>query len=193
MGPIMFDVDGVLADFVAGFTALAHKEFGYGMYGTTSQHTWDFGHMSPTHVAALWGLIDVHPTFWRDLPTLISMGETGRLVDLCASREVYFCTSRPGNRTREQTMEWLMRAGIDNPAVIVLPTLGTKGEIANAIGASYSIEDKAGNAVCIAYMSEAKSYIIDRPYNQFNHDALGSKVKRIFSVGEYLDDIGAGK
>jgi len=189
----MFDMDGVLADFVAGFTKVAHDKFGYVQYGTKDHRSWDFNHMEGKHVVEVWQHIHKSRTFWQDLPTMISMNETGQLVDLCARNEVYFCTSRPGVRTREQTMEWLMRAGIDNPAVIVLPTLATKGMIAKAIGAEYSIEDKAGNAVCISYMSDATSYLIDRPYNQFNHDALGSKVRRIFRVHEYLDAIEEGR
>ncbi len=189
----MFDMDGVLADFMSGFTKIAHDMFGYAECRTENQVRWDFDHMKDTHVAAIWKEIKSSRTFWATLPSLISGNEHLRLADLCVERDVYFVTARPGLQARRQTSEWLNQYDIDDPAVIVLPTLATKGEMANALGASYSIEDKAGNAVCISYMSEAKSYLIDRPHNRFNPVALGSKVRRVTSVSQYLDDIEEGK
>ena len=193
MKPIMFDMDGVLADFICGFTSLAHDLFGYNSYSTESQQKWDFDHMQERHVREVWDEIKASSTFWTDLPSLMSGNEQLRLEQLCARYDVYFCTSRPGIRTREQTQGFLEARGVYNPAVIVLPTLATKGEMAHALGAEYSIEDKAGNAVCIDYMSKAKSYLIDRPYNQFNHEALGSNVRRIITLEQYFDDIEEGK
>ena len=189
----MFDMDGVLADFVAGFTALAHDKFGYEQYGTIKQPRWDFDHMQERHVGEVWDEILNSYTFWSGLPSMMSGDDTLRLRDLCDRREVYFCTSRPGIRTREQTQCFLEQRGVENAAVIVLPTHATKGEMAHALSAEYSIEDKAGNAVCISYMSEATSYLIDRPYNQFNHEALGSKVRRVTTLEQYFDDIEEGK
>jgi len=66
-----------------------------------------------------------------------------------------------------------------------------KGEFAKAVGADYSIEDKASNASCIDWLTggQTKSFLLNRPYNQGNSDFLASGVRRVDSVDEYLDVI----
>ena len=87
-------------------------------------------------------------------------------------------------------MAWLEERHIYSPEVIVVPSAATKGNIAVGLNVQYSIDDKAGNAVYVQYhVPGIKSYIIDRKYNQFDAEVLGSKVKRVKAVDEFLDDI----
>ena len=55
------------------------------------------------------------------------------------------------------------------------------------------IDDKAGNAVYAEYHNKDRrdfnSYVLDRPYNQFDAEVIGSRVRRVSTVERYLSDI----
>jgi len=58
------------------------------------------------------------------------------------------------------------------------------------VGATHALDDKAGNALAIQYMAPGtKSYLLDAPYNQFDHEVVGSKVIRVKTVDTFLDDL----
>ncbi len=57
-----------------------------------------------------------------------------------------------------------------------------KKEVLSEIGASIFVEDFFPIAEAIAYATDISTYLIDRPYNQF--DLLESKLNRIYSVWE---------
>lgn len=194
---VMFDIDGVLADFIYGWTSLLnacitpHPVFSQ---VDRAYQRWDDyrARLTNEQYKAAWGRLRSDPTFWYTLPSLLSPEEVEQLRRIERSHWLYFVTNRSGVDVRQQTLYWLSdRAGIVNPVVLVT---ADKGEAALALQAHYSIEDKAGNAVYIAYDTKGrtKSYIIDRGYNQFDHGVLGSKVKRVATVGEFLDDVEAG-
>lgn len=106
-----------------------------------------------------------------------------RINALQLTHDVYFVTARPGLDVKRQTETWLRLQGIEDPTVVIS---SKKGEMAKAIGADFSIEDKAGNAVYVSYQSPGKSYLVNRPYNQFSHEMLGSKVIRIKEIEQFL-------
>jgi uncharacterized HAD superfamily protein len=186
MGPVIIDVDGVLADFVKGFTRRAFQlGYGRGEYSTLNQQEWDrFIGMNEEQVSKVWENVKSDPFFWYDLPQLASVLEMQEIARLCGEREVYFATSRPGIKTRKQTEWWLENRGINKPQVIVT---SQKGETAKAINASALIDDKAGNAVYAKYYSPATDvYVLDRPYNRFDPVVIGSKVTRVLDLHEFV-------
>jgi hypothetical protein len=101
---------------------------------------------------------------------------------------VYFVTARLGKSVKQQTEQWLQTFGITNPTVLVTTS---KADAARVVGATHAIDDKAGNAVAIQYMSTAKSYLLDRPYNRFDNSVVGTKIQRVMTVDEFLCDIEA--
>jgi 5'(3')-deoxyribonucleotidase len=186
---VQFDVDGVLADFMSAFTRRA-KTLGNAdkVTGTREQQTWEaYGVVDPKHVATVWQHIKTSDSFWSSVPPLVDREIFCRVNELQDSADIYFATARGGQDAKWQTIEWLADQGIANPTVVLTPN---KGDTARALRATYAIDDKAGNAIYTAYAApKTKSYIIDRVYNRFDHNVVGSPVIRVATVGEFLNDI----
>lgn len=175
---IMFDMDGVLVDFLKAYRL---QQRGLGLEPTMSDNWDDYNN------ARTWAAIRVSDTFWLEAEATVARDAFQRIDRLQRRNDVYFVTSRPGVDVKYQTEQWLKARGIDGPTVILSTR---KAEIAKGLGADWSIEDKPGNAAMIAYWSPAtSSYLLDAPYNRFPHHVIGRKVIRIDSVGAYLDAI----
>lgn len=201
---VMFDVDGVLAHFLLSFSKLAQtfdpsvplltNDQADPTNGIYQQERWDFDPkiISPKLVDKVWQEIKkLESTFWLQVDSLQSQAVYDHIASVCRQRDVYFVTSRPGVWAKPHTEAWLRMRGIDRSTVIIS---SLKGEVARSLEADYSIEDKAGNAVMIKYWSpKTKSYILDWPYNRWNQDILGSQVRRVSTVEEFLTDVEAGK
>jgi hypothetical protein len=191
MAPIiMFDVDGVLADFVQGFTTLAHDMFPeVPITLTVDQPKWDgFPGMTREQINKVWRVIDQADDFWPNLPALPI--PAGDICDLQLRAQVYFVTNRKGQNVVEQTKRWLWRQGIEAPDVMAA---GLKGEIARGLNANYMLDDKAGNVLHAYYHNldrkAFKSYVLDRPYNQFDTTVVGSGVIRVKTIDDFISDI----
>ena len=188
---IMFDMDGCLADFIRGFTGLAAVMFGCPITTTHEQPKWDgFPGMTALQINLVWKRVKLGTDFWSRLGSLVGDETFTRIENLQEDHHLYFVTSRPGIRTHDQTVGWLEERGILSPEVLVVPTAASKGHAAAAIGAEYCLDDKAGNAVYVQYhVPGIKSYILNRKYNQFDPEVIGSKVKRVNQVGDFISDI----
>jgi hypothetical protein len=192
---LMIDVDGVLADFSEAFTRTARGlDNSTPIISTVSQPTWNLkGFMSPTLVNQTWELVRQEFGWWKKLHPLIDEKELQRLRHYHTRDRVVFCTGRsarnPEDRTIEyQTIEWLEVRGLRYPSVLCS---SKKGEVAKAIGATYSIEDKPENAAMVHWLTDGKtkSFILDRPYNR--EFGLPSGVQRVGSLGEFFDAVDA--
>ena len=184
----LFDVDGVLADFIYGFTTLGHKLFGTPITRTLDQPLRDvYPGMTNEQVATVWEHVAAARFFWYELPTMISDNERDGLADLCDAREVYFVTARKGpDNVHEQTASWLADSlVIHNPQVIITPK---KSTIASAFGtdgvaALWSIDDYEKNVNAISQHTD-NSYLLDRGYNR--RAIIGPAAKRVDSLETYL-------
>jgi hypothetical protein len=190
MKPVIFDVDGVLADFTAGFTALASGMFPeFTPTRATDQATYHWQGLDKKQVNEVWRAIDKTPGFWESLPPLVDDSVFSGIGRLVFSRPVYFVTARPDS-AKIETERWIWGQGyyLENPTVI---TTKKKGEFAKAVGAGWCIEDKPSNASMVAWLTdgETKSYLLDRPYNRVSTELLASDVTRIYTVNEYLEAI----
>ena len=189
---VLFDIDGVLADFVKGFTTLASRMFeGVPITETVNQPKWDgFPGMTDKQIAAVWAEIDTGRPFWSELEPMATEYELERIDQLTSFADVYFTTARRGEGALFQTKAWLHDRAIWNPNIILVHK---KGEVAKALNATFMIDDKAGNAVYAEYHNKDRwdfqSYVLDRPYNRFDAEVIGSKVKRVSTVERYLNDI----
>lgn len=188
---VIFDVDGVLADFVGGFTARARELFpDVPITQTHGQASWNgFAGMDKKQIGMTWESIKGDRYFWRKLAPLVDAVALDRIYYLHRDNNVYFVTSRVGVDCKRQTEYWLEAQGIARPTVVICKR---KGEFAKAVDADCAIDDKANNASCIDWITEGtcKSYLLDRPYNQAPQDFMGSGVVRVSSVEQYLDIIG---
>lgn len=186
--PVVFDIDGVLADFSCGFTALASAMFpGVQVFRATDQPTYHWQGLDKKQVNEVWRAIDTMPGFWESLPPLVDERHFEAIDALAIDMPVYFVTARPDS-AKFQTERWLRFRGVESPTVI---TTRRKGEFCKAVEAGWSIEDKPGNASMIDWLTdgETRSYLLDRPYNQGASEFLASNVKRIYTVNEYLEAI----
>lgn len=190
---IIFDVDGVFADFILGFNTRA-KEMGLPVEATRSRdhQAWDvFPGLEPSQAALVWKTIE-NPgdAFWLGLECMPPQETLARIRTLALKDgvEVYFVSHRRTYSALRQTRDWIrMKVGVA-PNVVLS---SNKGLMAQAIEADFLIDDKAGNVVFTKYASpKTGAYILDRPYNQFP-GTIGTKVKRVANLDEFLDDVEA--
>lgn len=175
---IQFDVDGVLANFTEGYNRVA-AELGRPVLPMGPGRHWD-----DYTDADVWKAIKSQPFFWQSLPPLVRPNVFLDIWRLMVDNDVYFVTNRPGMDPKKQTIEWLKGHGILEPTVIVS---SRKGDVAEALGVTHAIDDKAGNAIYTAYAAPAcQSFLLNYPHNQFDHAVIGRKVTRVFSVDEFL-------
>lgn len=187
---LMIDLDGVLVDFSTAFTSLC-KQFDPSVQVTSAmkQQNWDYTEINPSIVKLAWQYVDKTPGWWTKPFALINQQELGLLNSLRQTNEVIFCTSRGSNvcdPVSRQSIEWLEAVGIHKPSVVISKN---KGEIARAIKATHSIEDRPQNAAMIHWLTDGKckSYLIDRPYNE--KADLPKQVKRVQSLEEFLLEV----
>lgn len=191
----MWDVDGVLANFTDAYHELASDMFDVEI-PSGPPPTWDWLEetLGSEKIDRVWNHIKQDRYFWRDLAPLISDTDAERINYLQNNRvDQYFVTSRVGIAPKEQTEVWLRHhLFLEAPTVIVS---SRKADAANALKANYTIDDKAGNVLVVYYNSppERKVYIYDTPYNRFDPKVVGSRIRRVLTVSDFLDDIEAGK
>lgn len=188
---IMFDVDGVLADFYTAFHRLGIQMGVYDKIPPEPPHLWDWDKTAAA--SKVWDEINKSTTFWaeevepfNELYTLDGDSQLQNINDMCYNNDVYFVTARRSPNAKQQTELWLWNHGIDTPTVVLTKL---KGEFASAANIDFSIEDKVENAWCVAWLSNAKSFLLDKPYNQVPKGLGSSKIIRVNSVKEYLDII----
>jgi len=191
---IVHDVDGVLADFVGGFATLANSMFGSPLCKTGDPLWSHWNHppgLNKEQVSTVWDVIKTDPRFWLNMGRLGTDRERDRLRALAERHEVYFVTSRVGIAVKWQTETWLkLHYAIPNPTVILA---SRKAEIAAGLQATHAVEDKAENAMCLAWFSPAKSYLLDRPYNTYDPTKIGTdKVRRIYTLDEFYTEVDRG-
>lgn len=184
---VMFDIDGVLANFCAGLARLVYDTYGIHLPDHPQKVlSWDYDRimLTPQQYQHVWKTINTSPDFWYRLPSLLTAYEWQHLANLCQRHSVYFVTARTGRHLEHQTQCWFEQAGILRANVIISKH---KGEIAKAINAAYSLDDKAGNAVMISWMApKCRSYLINRQYNDIDPEVIGSKVHRVETVLDFL-------
>jgi len=168
------DVDGVLADFVGGFSTQI-AEFGY----TINPDSWGLG-LTKEQEQTGWNMVTVNLNFWTGLDVLNQFPhERVKLTDV-----VYFITKRkqtPGRSTDRETALWLRdKQGIELPTVLAIPN---KGEVCRALKVEAFIDDKPEN--CWDVMDESpatKVFLMNQPWNQWD-----TRVTRVHTLEEFFD------
>jgi len=194
MKTIVFDVDGVLANFITAFTALGNWFFDTPIIDNFEQPSWNFrDSLTADEQNIIWERLRHTPEWWDSLASLVSIRVFLRISDLTLRHEVYFLTNRfsemrpPG----EQTVSWLKRHGISNPRVIVS---SRKGEICSALNADFSLEDNWGNACAIHWMAgRCRSFLIERRHNEKAREIIPQGITVVKKVEEFLDYIEQGE
>lgn len=188
---VVFDIDGVLADFSAHFTKTAGRVTGKPLpiTRTVDHEEWSvFPGLAPEDVTKTWAYIANNPVFWIDLPTLLGKDDLEHMKSL-GPHNVYFATSRKTPGALAASKEWIYaNLGIVQPSVVVTHR---KGEFCKVVDATYFIDDKSENVDCAIWMTDGKtkSYVIDRPYNRGPMSPHSAKAKRAGSVRAFLAEV----
>ena len=198
---IVFDIDGVLADFIKGAVDVARGLFegkSFPDVTTLSHQQWDvYPGMDASEVTKVWQFIAQHPQFWQHLSPLASKEEFSAIKDLIAGgHRVYFATNRKTPGALGCTHMWLYQHLVWNSETsdfvpINVITTHRKGEFCKVVEADYYIDDKSENADCATWMTDGrtKSFVITRPYNSGAKAAHSHKVKTVVSVAEFLAEV----
>lgn len=187
---ILFDVDGVLADFVTGFTTLANELYNVPISGMDNHKDFGFDYLniSREQIESLWDVVKNSFTFWLSLPHLLTPEEILGLRYFVYNHNVTFVTHRFSSviNPASQTAIWLKQQfDLKFPQVIATPS---KGLAAVVINADFAIEDKASNALDIAKNSiRTQSYLLHKPYNTNWHD--NTYIRHVNSVGEFFKEV----
>lgn len=190
MKTILFDCDGVLADFIKGFTLIANRKYGTPIITTIQQPHWDFNWLlTNKQQEEVWSEIKQSSTWWTSLEPLVSYEVFNLISKLNACANLIFGTNRISNLTSasSQTSRWLEDMGVVPSSVVVTKK---KGDLARVIGADFALDDNAENASCIHWISDSpqtKVFLLNRPYNQ---QPVPKRIIRINSVQEFLFEVG---
>ncbi len=191
MSTIVFDMDGVLADWASGFTSLAAQLYpnaGIEIVSHNKIAHWDrVSNLTEEQFTETWERARESRVFWRGLPRLVSY-DTFEAIAVLTRRGhiVYFATSRTGQDAYNQTSLWLKYFGILHASIVVTHR---KGEFCKVVDANYYIDDKSENCDCVAWITDGrtKPFVLTRPYNSGELAPHSSKVGRVSSVEEFLD------
>lgn len=186
---VMFDVDGVLAEFTESFTRLA---FQHGLYKKIvkgkDQATWAFDSENGDKMdeQAVWDIIDNSMNWWCTLNPMATEKEIDMLVDWMANKKntAYFMTARKntvGSNADLQTRFWLKSIGIDTERWQVIAGVKDKGKLCKERDITIGIDDKPSNLISL-YNAGVTPIVMDYQYNrELTH------FNRVNSLGEFLE------
>lgn len=129
MKRLVFDIDGVLADFIGGFNAVAHT-----LYGVQPPQEWTSWNievatgLTARQVNVIWQWIQ-HHEFWRTLPVVTKnhsgMKRLQAMVRHGLAEATFVTSRRVGEAVYSQTFDWLCEQGFKRPCVLVSSRKGS--------------------------------------------------------------------
>ena len=165
---VVFDIDGVLAEFVLPFKSFVNNYIPYRIAPTGAQQDWQYRGMSRAEWDDVWQHVRAGKWDWSTLPSLLTVGDTYAIQELRKTGQVTFeyVTNREGPQVQAQTAAWLSREGLPQGRISVVADkvdFITK----NVPNVFAIIEDSPANI--IKYVDGGlgdKLYVRDWPYNR---------------------------
>ena len=203
---IGLDIDGVLADFVPVYQALFVSLTGRNAFepgDNVDPPVWDWPTLrgyTDEETSAVWKVITSDLAFWLKLQPHSQNTHTLRamLKELERRHEVYFVTSRPGERSKRQTEIWLyeqlaypMRVPNVYPTVLIVGSRA-KGRIAKALKLDVYIDDNFDNVMdCATEAPTTRTYLLNRRYNRQDEQGRAMipapGIRRVDTLGQMFD------
>lgn len=190
---VVFDVDGVLANFMQGFLQVASGLFERKIEDSMEQRAWDvYPGLKGDEVTKVWTFIAKHPQFWELLPPHATTAEFEAIRQLIVDgHRVYFATNRKTHGALHATHTWLYTHLQPSFAPVSVVTTHRKGEFCKVVDADYYIDDKSENVDCSIWMTDkkTKSFVITRPYNTGPYAPHSAKAQRVETVAQFLAEV----
>lgn len=194
MKRIGFDIDGVFANFTAGYAPRlverAQEDLfpgGLRAFLAGDREHWDYDRQSgytDAEIRSVWQDITRDKTFWYALPEIEEAMTVLRAVwkDLNTKHEVYFVTARMGACVKLQTQAWFSTHGLHGATVLISPY---KGRVADALDLDAYIDDRWENIRDVVQQStRTQAALLDQPYNR--RVTLDEGYTRVPSVAAFL-------
>ena len=188
------DVDGCLANFNQAFIGLLIAQSGRDLFPV---HPYDPAewHYPATlgytteEMDRTWAHIEASTEFWENLDGYPDAAQFLRNLDWRHRRagdDIYFITSRPGRRAKEQTEAWLDLRGFEGATVLIS---SLKQLCCTALQLDYYLDDRTENLVDVVCEFEftgasARAYRLMRPWNRPVYGCEDVK-----SLAEFLERI----
>ncbi len=195
---IGFDIDGVLADFNTSFIERVIAVTGRDLFPPRPFDIpcWDYPEFyGYTHkeTSKVWQQITSDPTFWLNLnPYPGADMVIDELRIMSTEHDIYFVTSRPGIKAKQQTEVWLSTHSGDflwTPTILIA---SEKDMIARALDFDAYIDDRWENCIDVACEHrKCQTFLLDRPWNSPSpsRSRLERNIQRVFSPVDMLDAI----
>ena len=177
---VVFDIDGVLADFAYSFSRLAQTMYNIPLTETAEQSSFRWLReqgVSKAEQDRVWDKVEVSHDFWLRMPSLLSEFDLNAMWQLADTgvRFIYLTNRHEKGTARIQTQEWLWRHALPPGALVFveekdlyLQTLLNDDREANILGvledSPYNLERYAGGLA--ARYNRPVVYVFDRRYNQ---------------------------
>lgn len=179
---VVFDIDGVLANFALGFTRLA-KEMGLTdtVVENGEQMSWNF----PFHVDSVWSRVDSTYNFWEALQPFVDEDDMDAMHALAQEAHVMYVTGRNGEAAERQTHNWLNEWDFPEGPVFFVPRKSDKEEVIlpNRYQLIGVLDDKPSILESLA-AENIPVVARDWPYNR------SVPVPRVSSVAEFVERLG---
>jgi uncharacterized HAD superfamily protein len=198
---IGFDIDGVLADFVTAYQDAFVRLTGRNTFlpgDNLDPPEWNWPTLrgyTKEETSAVWEHIKSSSDFWLNLQEDPGCSTLRTLLyTLEREHEVYYITSRMGQRVKRQTEIWLIEH-LRYPAITnVYPTVlivghRVKGIVARALQLDVYIDDNMDNVNdCAHDAPHTRTYLLNRAYNQRTPKACEmASIHRVETVGTMFD------
>jgi hypothetical protein len=205
---IAFDMDGVLADFVAAIRGVESRLFGTPstVAAETPEDEAEHEEAQAAHAAnagarsrearsrhdAVWNAIHNTLDFWTTLAPL-DPHAVRRIHEMMLRHrwEVFFITQRPatqGQTVQRQTQHWLSQQGFDLPSVLVIG--GSRGAAAAALRLDFHVDDSPQHCLDVACESRARPLlIVPEPDAVTEKSAKRLRIGVARSIGDALDEL----
>jgi len=181
---VVFDVDGVLAEFCLPFKSFINNYFPYRVAPTGAQANWQYSGLSRPELEKVWEQVNLGKWDWSTLPTLLTSGDEFAIQELRRVGQVTFeyVSNRQGPRAKVQTEAWLAHNGLPSGRVSIVDNKVDfiQSNIPNCIAI---IEDAPANLEAYTAAGwDDKLFIRDWPYNR---QGGYKRARRVSSVAEF--------
>jgi uncharacterized HAD superfamily protein len=185
---IGIDMDGVLCDFNQSLVRFIRSSFNEAIPDVSDEFPaeWNYfrSYVTPREEQFMWEQVESSGAeFWRNLSPI--SGAIPSLFRLSRGvNDLYFITTRGGRTAKRQSELWLTeRAKIAFPTVLIADSPEAKGKLCGALKLDWFVDDRPENCDFAYEESEARVFIVDRPYNRH---FIGEYVERVDSFESFV-------